>query len=129
MPGDRVPGRVAIASTTRIEWVYADLAITCAGAATTAVYPTTRGDDVAFILSDSGSRIVSAEDDAQIAKLRTQREKLPALIRVVTFDGTADGEWVLSLEDLQDLGEKYLVEHPLVVEEAVASVEPDTWSP
>ena len=44
----------------------------CAGAATTAVYPSTGGDEVAFILSDSGSRIVFAEDDTQIAKLRAQ---------------------------------------------------------
>ena len=35
--------RVAIASATRIEWLYADLAIMCAGAATTAVYPSTAG--------------------------------------------------------------------------------------
>ena len=49
----------------------------CAAAATTAVYPTTGGDDVAFILSDSGSRIVLAEDDVQIAKLRAQRDRLP----------------------------------------------------
>lgn len=33
--------RVAIASSTRIEWIYADLAVTCSGAATTTVYPTT----------------------------------------------------------------------------------------
>ncbi len=55
--------RVAIASGTRIEWIYADLAITCAGAATTTVYPTTGAEDVGFILADSGSRIAFAEDD------------------------------------------------------------------
>ncbi|MFZ2013460.1 MAG: long-chain fatty acid--CoA ligase [Nocardioides sp.] len=116
--------RVAIASTTRIEWIQADLAIMCAGAATTAVYPTTGADDVAFILADSQSRIVFAEDDAQIEKLRAQRQHLPDLVRVVTFDGTPDGEWVLNLEDLQALGAKYLVEHPQAVDESVASVEP-----
>src|SRR5512142_370721 len=68
--------RVAIASGTRMEWLYADLAIMCAGAATTATYPSTVADDVAFILSDSGSRVVFAEDDVQIAKLRTQRDRL-----------------------------------------------------
>ena len=36
--------RVAIASATRIEWLYADLAIMCAGGATTAVYPSTSAD-------------------------------------------------------------------------------------
>ncbi len=116
---------MAIASTTRIEWLYADIAIMCAGAATTGVYPSTGGDDVAFILSDSGSRIVFAEDDVQIAKLRAQRDHLPDVNRVVTFDGEADGEWVLSLQDLQALGAKHLVENPTAVDEAVAAVQPD----
>ena len=117
--------RVAIASATRIEWLYADLAIMCAGAATTAVYPSTGGEDVAFILSDSGSRIVFAEDDTQIAKLRAQRDHIPDVLRVVTFDGEADGEWVLSLQDLQALGAKHLVENPTAVDEAVAAVQPE----
>ena len=33
--------RVAIAATTRIEWILSDLAILCAGGATTTVYPST----------------------------------------------------------------------------------------
>jgi long-chain acyl-CoA synthetase len=123
--GIRPKQRVAVASATRVEWLYADLAIMCAGAATTAVYPSTAGEDVAYILSDSGTRIVFAEDDTQVAKLRAQRDRLPDLIRVVTFDGQADGEWVLSLADLQALGAKHLVENPTSVDEAVAAVEPE----
>jgi long-chain acyl-CoA synthetase len=117
--------RVAIASNTRIEWLYADLAILCAGAATTAVYPTTAVDDVAFILFDSDARIVFAEDDAQLAKLRTQREHLPDLVRVVTFDGEPDGDWVLGMADLEALGARYLAEHPRSVDDAVAAVRPE----
>ena len=117
--------RVAIASNTRIEWLYADLAVMCAGAATTAVYPTTAVDDVAFILFDSDTRIVFAEDDTQIAKLRAQREHLPDLVRVVTFDGEADGDWVLSLADLEALGARHLADHPSSVDEAVAAVRPE----
>ena len=44
---------------------------------------------------------------------------------MVTFDGQADGEWVLSLADLQALGAKHLVEHPAAVDEAVAAVGPE----
>jgi len=117
--------RVAIASATRIEWLYADLAIMCAGGATTAVYPSTAAGDVAYILADSGTRIVFAEDDTQVAKLRAERDHLPDVIRVVVFDGQADGEWVLSLADLQALGAKHLVEKPSSVDEAVAAVEPE----
>ena len=67
-----------------------------AGAATTTVYPSTMAEDVAYILGDSDSHVVFAEDDAQIAKLRAQRADLPALTKVVTFDGTADGDWVIT---------------------------------
>src|ERR1019366_3572267 len=101
--------RIAIASATRIEWLYADLAIMCAGAATTTAYPSTGAEDVAFIISDSGARL----------------DHIPDVIRVVTFDGQADGEWVLSLSDLQALGAKHLAGHPAAVDEAVAAVGPE----
>ena len=47
--------RVALASSSRIEWVLSDYAIMAAGAATTTIYPTSISDDVAFITDDSGS--------------------------------------------------------------------------
>src|SRR5689334_3906758 len=50
--------RVALASSTRYEWALVDFAVLCAGAATTTLYPTTNARDVAFIVADSGSRIV-----------------------------------------------------------------------
>ncbi len=117
--------RVAIASSTRIEWIFADLAVACAGAATTTVYPTTGAEDVAYILADSGSRIVFAEDDVQVGKLRSERDRLPEVMRVVTFDGEADGDWVISFDDLLALGARLLVDRPDVVDDAVAAVRPE----
>ena len=92
--------RVGIVSNTRYEWILADLAVMCAGAATTTVYPSTNADDTAYILSDSECQVVFAEDDSQIAKLVAQKAELPHLNKVVTFDGTPDGDWVIGLEDL-----------------------------
>jgi long-chain acyl-CoA synthetase len=89
------------------------------------VYPTTSAEDVGLILADSASRIVFAEDDTQIAKLRGLRDGLPELRHVITFDGQADGEWVLSLEELRDLGAKHLVEHPDAVDQAVEAILPE----
>jgi long-chain acyl-CoA synthetase len=118
--------RVAIASSTRYEWILADLAILSAGAATTTVYPSTIGEDVAYILGDSDSRVVFAEDETQVAKIRDRRADLPALDKVVVFDGTADGgEWVLTLEDLESLGAKRLAEFPNSVEQRVEATAPD----
>ncbi len=121
--------RVGIASSTRYEWVLTDLAIMCAGAATTTVYPTTVADDVAYILADSSCRVVFAEDADQLAKLQERRTELPELRRVVTIDpvpdtGAAD-DWVLTLRELEDLGENLLAEQPQVVEERVAATTGD----
>src|SRR4051794_35143263 len=112
--------RVGIASGTRFEWILADLAVMCAGAATTTVYPSTMAEDVAYILSDSECRIVFAEDDKQIAKLKEKRDELPTVHKVVTFDGTADGEWIITLSELEKLGEERLNEDPAVVDERIA---------
>ena len=91
----------------------------CAPAApTTTVYPSTNAEDTAYILGDSECRVVFAEDDEQIAKLtRAARPSCPHLSKVVTFDGTADGDWVIGLDDLAELGDAYLAEHPDVIEE------------
>jgi long-chain acyl-CoA synthetase len=115
--------RVAIASGTRYEWILSDLAIMAAGAATTTVYPTTAAADVAYILADSGSRIVFAEDATQLAKLQEKRSELPDVIKVVLFDGDGDGDWVLSLGELEELGAKLLAEQPAVVADRVAAIE------
>ena len=88
--------RVGIVSNTRYEWILADLAVMCAAGATTTVYPSTNAEDTAYILSDSESHYVFAEDDTQIAKLRERKNELPHLAKVITFEGTADGDWVIS---------------------------------
>jgi len=123
--GIRHEDRVAIASSTRVDWIYADLAITCAGAATTTIYPATNADDVALILADSGTRIVFAEDDAQVAKLNSLRGGLPDLMCIITFDGTGDGDGVLSLDDLRALGTEHLAASPTAVEEVVDAIRPE----
>lgn len=119
--------RVALASATRYEWVLADLAVMCAGAATTTVYPSTTASDVAFIVSNSGSRVVVAEDEAQLAKLREHREELPDVQRVVLIDGTApDDEWVVGFDELERLGDRLLAERPDAVDERTGGITPDS---
>ena len=114
--------RVGIASGTRVEWIFADLAVMCAAGATTTVYPSTMAEDEAYILADSECRVVFAEDDVQVAKLRERKSELPHLEKVVVFDGTTDGDWVISLDELGALGEKFLAANPNAVSDAVAGI-------
>ena len=106
--------RVAIASGTRIEWILADFAINAAGGATTTIYPTTIADDVAFILDNSGSEVVIAEDAAQVEKLREVRDAIPGVRAVVVIDaeGVEQDDWVISLDELEERGRAYLEANP-----------------
>ncbi|GEP34400.1 AMP-dependent synthetase [Nocardioides szechwanensis] len=117
--------RIGIASGTRYEWILADLAVVCSGAATTTVYPTTNAEDTAYILGDSECRMVFAEDDEQIAKLKEHKSSLPHLEKVITFDGTADGDWIITLDALTELGDAYLAEHPDAIETVAKSIRPE----
>ncbi len=127
--GVQAEQRVGIVSGTRYEWILADLGIMCAAAATTTVYPSTNEEDTAYILSDSECQVVFAEDDAQIAKLTARRAELPAVHKIVTFDGAADGadhgDWVISIEELEKLGDAYLAEHPGVIEATAKGISGD----
>ncbi|MFJ7959954.1 AMP-dependent synthetase/ligase [Streptomyces sp. NPDC096319] len=120
--------RVAISSSTRVEWILADLGVMCAGAASTAVYPSTDADETAYILADSDSRAIFVEDAAQLAKVVEHADRLPGLGHAVVFDPDtelprADGLEVLSLADLERRGAAYLKEHPDAVEAAVGAIE------
>ncbi|HXH78337.1 AMP-dependent synthetase/ligase [Nocardioides sp.] len=117
--------RVGIASNTRYEWILADLAVMCAGGATTTVYPSTNAEDTAYILSDSESRVVFVEDATQVKKLTDNKSELPHVEKVVVFDGPGDGDWVITLDDLKKLGTAYLAEHPSAIEEKAQSIAPD----
>ena len=116
--------RVALASGTRYEWVVVDFAILAAGAATTTVYPTTHAEDVAFIVANSGSRIVVAEDQKQVDKLIAHRAELPAVQNVVVIDGDGDGDWVITLADLEQRGKQLLADSPSAADVTGSAVMP-----
>ena len=123
--GLRPEDRVAVFAATRLEWVLADLAINTAGGATTTVYPTSLADDVAHVLSDSGTVVAFVEDDAKLQLLKELEGKLPDLRTLVTFDGTADGDRVLSMDGLAERGRELLSRAPNAVTNRVDEIEPE----
>ena len=118
--------RVAIAATTRIEWILSDLAILCAGGATTTVYPSTTAPDVSFILGDSESVIIFAENQEQAAKALLAG--LPCLTAIVLFDGTmssTDKVRILTLDELEANGKKKLAEQADLIDQRIANCGPE----
>ncbi len=114
--GVRPEDRVAIIANTRVEWVLADLGIMLAGAATTTVYPTTEPEDAAYIVADSGSRVVIAEDAQQAAKVQDCD-----LLATVLIEG--DGDHTLAA--LERRGQAVLEAQPGLIESIVEGIGPD----
>ena len=46
------------------------------------------------------------------------------MVKVVTFDGTPDGDWVISLADLEQLGAAHLAQAPSAVDDRIGAIEP-----
>jgi long-chain acyl-CoA synthetase len=106
--------RVAILSENRPEWTIADFASLLIGAVTVPIYATLTAEQTAYILRDSGARVVFLSSEVQLQKVlsirgQTPLEKLVAMDAVEAVDAVrmADmesGGWTSldsSLENLQ----------------------------
>ena len=97
--------RVALLSGTRFEWVVADMAILSGGGATTTIYPSSTADDTEYIVNNSEAVMVFAENEDQVAKLRSVRAKLSQVHHVIVFDGQASSDgWVVTWAQLLEQG-------------------------
>ncbi|MDL2716732.1 MAG: long-chain fatty acid--CoA ligase [Acidobacteriota bacterium] len=117
--------RVAIVSSTRLEWILADLAIACAGGVTATVYPVSTEEDTSFILTDSRAAIVFAEDADQARRIVSRRDALPRLRHLVLFNASAGlpGD-AMSLLDLAALGRAWDAAHPGGFDAAAGAIGP-----
>ncbi|OAH11621.1 AMP-dependent synthetase/ligase [Streptomyces jeddahensis] len=82
MPGDRL----AIMARTTYEWTLLDFAAWAAGLVTVPVYPTSSAFQTRWILQDSGAVALAVETAAQAAALGPERDRLPDLRHVWTFE-------------------------------------------
>jgi long-chain acyl-CoA synthetase len=117
--------RVAILAGTSYEWVLADLGINCAGAATTTVYPTTEPEDASYIVANSDSKVLFAENPKQALKIAGADT---AVTHVVLIEGQADAGATppqLTLAELEERGAAALRDNPKLIEEVVAEVGPE----
>lgn len=118
--------RVAIASNTRVEWVLADGAVMLAGGANTTIYPSTGEEDFEFILNNSESSFLVAEDQTQADKALGQIDQLPSLKKILLIEGEGDGDRVLSWADWMALGDEKLAADPDAIANVVAGITPDS---
>jgi len=96
--------RVAILSENRPEWAIADYAVLGLGGVTVPVYATLPANQVAYILENSGARVIFVSTPEQARKVLEVRDGLPSLERVVAFDDPGAAAGVERFRDLLDAG-------------------------
>lgn len=106
--------RVALLSESRPEWTLFDLGCHGLTAALVPIYSTLMPDQVAHILSDSGSRVCAVSNSKQLDKVLSLVSDLPALEKIILFDEVAglDDPRVVTLATLRAIGERVATEHP-----------------
>ena len=114
--------RAAILSRTRIEWTLCDYALASIGAVAVAIYQTSSRRDCAFLLSNSGARLLLCENAEQLTKTDGLADELPDLDHVLAFDAPAGTP---SLADVAARGRARLDADPELVERARAEVRAD----
>src|SRR5690606_11184155 len=87
-PGDRV----GIMGRTSYEWTVLDFAVWAAGAVSVPIYETSSAEQVRWIASDAGVRLVVAETAAHAAVVEQARGGLPGLAKGFVFDEEARRE-------------------------------------
>src|SRR5437868_9970568 len=111
------PGDVAsIIANAVPEWVYADMGILCAGGVSSGIYPTDSSTQVEYLINDSSTKVIFAEDEEQLDKILSCRARCPTLQKIVVFDmeglaGFSD-PMVMSLAEFCALGRNHSHDEP-----------------
>jgi len=95
--------KMSLLSHNRPEWFYADVACMSVGGTTAPIYVTNSADQVAYVIEHSESKVAIVEDSEQLEKVLKMRSELPALEKVIVFDGydgDADGDFVMTWDEL-----------------------------
>jgi long-chain acyl-CoA synthetase len=95
--------RVGLMAENGPHWPIVDFASVCIGAVLVPVYPTLTPEQAAFIVNDSGAKIVFAEGDERYEGLQGQKGSMPNLEELVLIGGGIPG--ATTLDQLFERGE------------------------
>jgi long-chain acyl-CoA synthetase len=120
--------RVAVLSGNRPAWLYVELGAQSLGAIPLGIFVDSQPEQLRFILEHSGARFVLVEDQEQADKVRSVRDALPTLERIIVDDvrGLEDDDdpGVIGLEAVETLGRELDAGEPRRYEELLAQGQP-----
>jgi long-chain acyl-CoA synthetase len=99
--------RVAILAENRPEWAFVDYGCLCAAVIPVPIYPTLTAGQIAYLLEDSGARVVFASSREQVDKALEAAGGCPQDVTVVGFDPDAsEPEGVVAWPDFLAWGDE-----------------------
>lgn len=119
--------RGGIICSTRVEWILVDIGIMSAGGATTTIYPSNTPEECAYILKDSSTQFLFAENDEQAAKIAKVKGEVGELKKIIVIEGKGglDG-WAITLDELMKAGDAWNTANPGQYEENAQSLRGDS---
>src|SRR5690606_12566724 len=128
--GVRRGDRVAILSENRPEWAITDLATQILGAVNVSLYTSLPADQVAYILKDSGSKVLIVSTPLQQRKAEEIFDECSDLEIVVTLsEADLDGKsYLVPWESALNQGRLYWKEHRHQLRPIASEVKPDELS-
>ena len=96
--------RVVLLSENRVEWFTIEAGLQILGAVTVPIYPTLTAQQAAYIIRDSGARVVIASSAEQQAKIAAVRGSLSSVEMVFTLDAPVEGSGDQSWSRVTDAG-------------------------
>lgn len=126
-PGDMV----GIIGDTDPRWFWAEFAVVAAKGIVAGMYTDYHYEEVKYILGFSKAKFAFAKDQEMMDKIVVNVEKgfLPNLKKVIYWEAKGlwfyDYDWMLSYDELEELGREYKKSHPNLFEENIDRTEPD----
>jgi long-chain acyl-CoA synthetase len=112
--------RVAILSENRPEWTIADFASLLLGAVTVPIYATLTAEQTAYILRDSGARVIFVSSEMQLQKVLSIRDQT-ALEKLIVMDAV-EGAGGVRMSEMESDGS---ASHDPALEAMARAVSPD----
>ncbi len=120
---------VSIVADNCPEWLFTDLGTLAVGGVTNGVYTTDSARQVEYIVNDSATRFLFAENEEQLDKILEVRARCPQLVKIFVYDmeglhGFTD-EQVMPFPALLDLGARHDRQHPGAFDAMVEIARPE----
>jgi long-chain acyl-CoA synthetase len=124
------PGeRAAVIGDNEPQWYWASFAIQAAQGITVALFTDAIPDEIQYIVDHSDSRFIVARDQEQADKLLAVWDKLPNAEKIIWWYAKGmrkyDQNFIMSYEEVIELGKKYEESHPGAFEENIEVAKSD----